>query len=111
MRQWNIYYAVSKDGGRTRDKVHQIIHEGQEFNAQHPLPGVLTGKNAVMICDNPSRPINLKDGSILLPVEISPLRADGRLATPAGRYTDTAAAILHGRWKGNHLACRRSARI
>ena len=89
MRQWNIYYALSKDGGRTRGKVHQVIHEGREFNAQHPLPGVFTGKNAVMIGDNPSRPINLRDGSILLPVQISPLGADGQLANPGGGYTYT----------------------
>jgi len=111
MRQWNIYYAVSNDGGRAKREVHQVIHEGREFNAQHPLPGVFTGKNAVMIGDNPSRPINLKDGSVLLPVQISPLGADGRLANPGGGYTYTDAAILHGRWKGKQLVWRSSERI
>lgn len=111
MRQWNIYYAVSNDGGRAKREIHQVIHEGTEFNAQHPLPGVFTGKNAVMIGDNPSRPITLKDGSILLPVEITPLGANGRLANPGGGYTYTDAAILHGRWKGNQLVWRSSERI
>lgn len=111
MRQWNIYYAISNDGGRTKGKVHQIIHEGREFNARHPLPGVYTGKNAVMIGDNPSRPINLKDGSMLLPVQISPLGADGRLANPGGGYTYTDSAILHGRWKGDQLVWHISERI
>ena len=36
MRQWNIYYQV--DGA-----VHQVIHEGAEFGARHPIPGVYTG--------------------------------------------------------------------
>src|SRR6185436_11960086 len=45
MRQWNVYYTISKNGGKTKSAVHQIIHEGREFNAQHALPGVYTGKN------------------------------------------------------------------
>src|SRR5439155_20973747 len=42
MRQWNICYKV--DGG----DAHQLIHEGAEFDATHPLPGVYTGRNCVM---------------------------------------------------------------
>ena len=34
---WNIFYRL--DGA-----VQQVIREGSEFNARHPLPGVYTGR-------------------------------------------------------------------
>ena len=107
MRQWNVYYIVSKNG-QAKSAVQQIIHEGPEFNAQHALPGVYTGKNAVMIGDNACRPMAHKDGSILLPVQVSPLGPDGRLANPGGGYTYLDVALLHGRWQGDHLVWRMS---
>ena len=108
MRQWNVYYTISKNGGKTKSAVHQIIHEGREFNAQHSLPGVYTGKNAVMIGDNACRPMTYRDGSILLPVQVSPLGPDGLLANPGGGYTYLDVAALHGRWQGDRLVWRMS---
>ena len=102
MRQWNVYYTVSPNDSKTRSVIQQIIHEGREFNARHPLPGVYTGKNAVMIGDNASPPISYKN-SILLPVQISPLGVDGHLSNPGGGYTYLDVAVLHGHWRGNHL--------
>jgi hypothetical protein len=99
MRQWNIFYSVEGVD-------HQVIQQGKEFNARHPLPGVYTGKNCVMLGDVPSLPITLKDGSILLPVQIAPLGPDGKLYNPGGGYTYTDVAILHARWKGKHLVWR-----
>lgn len=103
MRQWNIYYSVSTDGGRSNGGPQQVIHAGEEFDAQHPLPGVFTGRNAVMIGDAACRSISSTEGSILLPVQISPLGPDGRLFNPGGGYTYTDAAVLHGIWKGSQL--------
>jgi hypothetical protein len=97
MRQWNIYYSVDGKGS------YQIIQHGKEFNARHPLPGIYTGKNCVMLGDVPCLPITLKDGSILLPVETTPLGPDGNLYNPTGGYTYTDVAVVHGRWKGEHL--------
>lgn len=108
MRQWNVYYSIAAECGRITRDVRQIIHEGPEFGSQHPLPGVYTGKNAVMIGDNSCRPISLKGGSLLVPVQISPLRPDGQLFNPGGGYTYTDAAVLHGRWKGSHLKWQKS---
>ncbi len=96
MRQWNIYYRL--DG-----RVHQIIHKGAEFDARHPLPGVYTGKNAVMFGDVASAPVGLADGSILIPVAISPIKADGSPYNPTGGYTYTDAGVVIGRWKGNAI--------
>src|SRR5882762_6331175 len=84
MQQWNIYYKL--DG-----HVHQVIHEGAEFNARHSLPGVYTGKNMVMLGDVASVPIAWKDGSILVPAIITTLDAAGKIYNPTGGYTYTDA--------------------
>ncbi len=93
LRQWNIYYRVE---GATR----QVIHRGAEFTADHPLPGVWRGRNAVMLGDKPSWPMALRDGTILLPIELTVVGPDGKLANPGGGYTWTESAVLLGRWKG-----------
>ena len=103
LRQWNIYYRVSPDGGRSFGPVRQVVHQGAEFHAAHPLPGVWTGKNAVMLGDMTCAPVAAADGRILLPVQISPLGRDGKLYNPGGAFTYTDAAVLHGRWQGNEL--------
>jgi hypothetical protein len=100
MRQWNIFYRV--DGGSAR----QVVQEGAEFDARHPLPGVYTGRNCVMLGDVGSLPIGLPDGAILLPAITCPLNSDGRLYNPTAAYTYTDALVLHGRWNGNRLAWR-----
>ena len=97
MRQWNIYYRVADRSGE------QVIHKGAEFDPRHPLPGVYTGKNSVMLGDHTSQPLGLPDGRILLPVDITPLGADGKLANPGGGYTYHDVAVLHGRWKAERI--------
>lgn len=111
LRQWNLYYRISEDGGRTWSKTAQVLHEGGEFSAQHPLPGVYTGKNCVMLGDAASQPLGAAGGGILLPVEITPLAPDGSLYNPAGGYTYTDAAVLIGRWQGRRLLWRMSEPI
>lgn len=111
LRQWNLYYRISEDGGRTWSETAQVIHEGGEFSRQHPLPGVYTGKNCLMLGDATSQPLAAGDGRILLPVQITPLAPDGSLYNPAGGYTYTDAAILIGRWRGRRLLWRMSEPI
>jgi BNR repeat-like domain len=103
LRNWNIYYRVSRDGGRRFGPAEQIIHAGAEFSARHPLPGVWTGKNCVMLGDVACVPIAAPDGGILLPVEITPLDPNSNLYNPGGGYTYTDVAVLHGRWRGHQL--------
>jgi len=111
MRRWNIFYTVSEKGDRDNGAAQQIVHQGNEFDATHPLPGVYTGKNCVMLGDSTCRPITMKDGSILVPVQITPLGPDGRYHNPGGGYTYTEAAVLHGRWQGRVLMWRMSDRV
>jgi len=98
MRQWAVYYRIGEDG-----PVQQVIQRGAEFNPRHPVEGVYIGKNCMMLGDLGSRPLGLADGSILLPLQISPLGRDGALYNPTGGYTYTDALIAIGRWKGRRL--------
>jgi hypothetical protein len=102
MRQWNVFYR-SQPGGTP----HQIIQEGAEFDARHPLPSVYTGKNMVMLGDVASVPIT-QGNSILLPAIVTPLGPDGQLYNPTRGYTYTDAIVLHGKWKGDRLVWRAS---
>ena len=39
MRQWTLRYSVSEDGGKTQIASEQIVHEGEEYDEVHHLPG------------------------------------------------------------------------
>ncbi len=101
MRQWYVTYQVSADGGRTWPVNEQVIQRGTEFSPTHPLPGVWVGKNCVMVGDLASVPIVLADGTLVLPVIVSPLGPDGKYFNPGGGYTYTDAAVLRGRWRAD----------
>jgi hypothetical protein len=103
LRQWRIFYRVSSDGGRSFGPSRQVVHAGTEYNGEHPLPGVWVGKNCAMLGDMTCVPVTASDGRILLPVQLTPLAADGTLYNPGGGYTYTDAALLHGRWQGDAL--------
>ena len=103
LRNWNIFYRVSRDGGRSFGPRRQIIHKGTGFTASHPLPKVWTGKNCVMLGDMTCVPIASPEGGILLPVQITPLAPNGTLYNPGGGYTYTDVAVLHGRWRRENI--------
>jgi hypothetical protein len=58
-----------------------------------------------MIGDTASVPLFLDDGTLLLPIIITPAGPDGNYHNPGGGLTYTDAAVLHGRWTadGRHL--------
>ncbi|MDB6170242.1 MAG: hypothetical protein JWM88_3106 [Verrucomicrobia bacterium] len=103
--QWVVRHCVSEDGGMTWYLDEEIIAKGAEFNAAHPVPGVNVGHNCIMIGDHASKPIFLADGTLILPVVISPVGPDGNYTNPGGGYTYCDAAVLRGRWAadGRHL--------
>jgi hypothetical protein len=112
MRQWYVCYSVSPDGGRTWPVTGQVIQSGPEFSATHPLPGVWIGRNCVMIGDLASMPLFLADGTLLVPVIVTPLGPDGTYHNPGGGYTYSDAAVLLGRWRPDgRLDWELSARI
>lgn len=111
MKQWIIWYTVSDDGGRTAAVDEPIVQSGPQFSATHPLPGVYTGRNCVMIGDLGCEPLPLADGSFLLPVQITPVGPDGQYYSPGGGFTYTDAAILAGRWAGGRIEWSLRARV
>ena len=62
MRQWNVYYTVSEDGGRTHGGVRQVIHagrdttilpsEGEQLAAEVPHSELVIYEDAVHVCHN-----------------------------------------------------------
>src|SRR5262249_2728224 len=103
LRNWNVYYRVSDDGGGSFGLRFQGVHQGAGFQRRHPLAGVWTGKNCVMLGDITCAAVAAPDGRLMLPVQITPLDENGKLANPGGGYTYTDAAVLHGHWKGGRL--------
>jgi hypothetical protein len=96
LRQWQIYYTVSRDGFATRTPVQMVRQKG--LPRDQTLPGVFPGKNSIMLGDQGSQPLAVK-GGFLMPVEITPLDKDGKLYNPGGGYTYHYSAVLHARWK------------
>ena len=99
LKRWKLYYTVSEDGGRTEIVREQIVHEGAEFSADHPLPGVWVGRNCVMLGDLTCRPVTRPDGAILVPCQITPVGPDGEYYNPGGGLSYHFAAVLIGRWR------------
>ena len=99
MTQYKVHYSVSEDGGKTDMVSEQIVHEGQEYDEVHHLPGVTAGRNCAMMGDVGQRPMLSLDGEIMLPVQISPTGPDGEYYSPGGGFTYTDCAVLFGRWR------------
>jgi len=99
MRHWTLHYTVSDDGGRTMLIDEQIIHEGDDYNAEHFLPDVTVGKNCAMMGDLGQRPLTRSDGVILVPIQSSRVGPDGDYYNPGGALTFTDCIILMGRWR------------
>ncbi len=113
MWEWVVHYSVSEDGGLTWYLDEEIIQHGAEFNADHPVPGVRRGHNCIMMGDVASAPIFLADGTLLVPVIITPVGKDGKYTNPGGGYTFSDAAVVRGRWAadGRHMEWELSARV
>jgi hypothetical protein len=99
MRHWYVCYTVSEDGGLTSVVDEQVIQHGAEFSATHPLPGVWVGRNCVVFGELSATPLTLADGTLLMPVCITPVGPDGNYFNPGGGYTYFDVAVLRGRWR------------
>lgn len=99
MKQWKLHYSISEDGGETQIVNEQIIHAGEEFDEIHHLPGVTAGKNCVMMGDLGQRPLTRSDGTLLLPVQSSPVGPEGEYKNLGDSYTYTDCLLLLGVWK------------
>jgi len=101
MKQWTLHYSLSRDGGLTEYFDGAAVHQGDGFSEEHPWPGVWTGKNSAMIGDMTCRPIRIRTGEILQPVQITPIGPNGEYYNPGGGYTYHDSAVLIGSWNGS----------
>ncbi|MEO2048250.1 MAG: sialidase family protein [Pirellulales bacterium] len=112
MKHWTLHYSLSDDGGQTEYHQGQVIQAGEEFSADNPLSGVYTGKNSAMIGDTTCRPIRIRTGQILQPIQITPIGPNGEYENPGGGYTYHDAAVLIGTWnKSLQLDWKLSERV
>ena len=96
LRQWQVYYTVSRDGFKTHTPMRMAQQNGAKPG--NPFPGIFMGKNSITIGDEASQPLATGDG-FLLPVEFTLLKPDGTIDNPGGGYTYHHSAILHAKWK------------
>jgi hypothetical protein len=96
MKNYFLRYRISEDGGRTSVTDQIIVQPG--YTPDHPFECIWVGKNSIMIGDMGSRPIRTRQGTILVPVQTSPIGPDGEYYNPGGGYTFHESAVLIGRW-------------
>lgn len=98
MRYNTVHHAVSVDGGRTDLFDEPLVARGN-FDADHPLPNVRRGHNCFMMGDSTCQPITLPDGTLLQPVQISPVGPDGYYRPKGPGFTYTDCAVIRGTWR------------
>lgn len=108
LKHWSTWYLVSEDGGRTNKFEEQVILDGPEYDSEHPVEGVWSGKNSLMMGDRTELAIITKyqedaedNGLILLPVQITPVGPNGSYYNPGGGYTYHYSAVIHGEILGD----------
>jgi hypothetical protein len=102
LKNWYIRYRISDDGGRTWRVDEPLIQEGEEYTPEHPIQGVRVGSNCFMIGDKTCCPIRSREGTVLMPVQITPTGPDGEYHNPGGGYTYHESAVLIGTWTSDH---------
>lgn len=92
-------YRVSEDGGITWLFEDRIILAGGDnygvYNAQHPLPSVFSGKNAVHYSN---APFFDSKGRLIVPIQITRLKEDGTIFCPPGALSFHEMMVLIGVW-------------
>jgi hypothetical protein len=97
---WTVRYALSRDACRTNFVEAPVIHEGEGYDAAHPLPDIWIGKNGMFMGDKPSAMIRLKNGTYLQPVQLTMLDESGTLIRP-WKSDYYASAVLIARWNAD----------
>jgi hypothetical protein len=92
------WYQISTDGGKTYDKLKQVIQQGPQYNAMHPIWPVWAGKNMYVPSIPP--PSVASNGQIMVPFYLWPLGKDGKLMWQE-YYTYTDAGVLIGTWNAD----------
>jgi hypothetical protein len=104
LRYNTIYYSISDDGGKSFYIDKKLVQDEDEYDENHPLPGVYWSRNSYMLGDKTCLPIITSAGSILLPCQISPIGPSGVYENPGGGYTYGNTGIIEGKWKGDDIS-------
>lgn len=106
-----LCYRVSTDGAKTWTIDEPVIHAGQGYDENHPMPDVMLGENSLMFGDLGCRPLLRPDGVLIVPIQ-STLRnlPPGVDLKKVGSFTDCLALL--GRWQPDgRLAWTASERV
>lgn len=86
-------YRVHETGSRAPLYEQWLIQKG--CTREHPLENVWIGKNSM----DAMMPLFTSGGRILLPLQITTLGPDGKIANPGGGFTWTEIQLLVGQWR------------
>lgn len=85
------FYQVSRDGGRSWDKLRQFIEAGREFNETHWARDVVWLESSAVLGEPP--PFHkLPDGRLVIPCQV-------RTAAEVKTYGTIQAGRFYGRWR------------
>lgn len=90
---YNKYRVYEAGGRRTPLYEEWLIQKG--YSREHPLEKVWIGKNSM----DAMVPFFTRGGKVLLPLQITVLGPDGKLANPGGGFTWTEIQLLVGQWR------------
>ncbi len=99
-RTYRTFYCFSKDEGKTWSSEKQLIQKGGNYNETHWAEGISYEKNGGWSM----WPVQLKDGTILLPVCFDQLDKQGERVKIPDRFGEAVwspevTATFQGRWK------------
>jgi len=102
-RTGRIYYRFSRDEGQTWEPMRQLVQGGPGYDEVHWADGISYGKNMASFGEL-HRAVQLRDGSILLPICFYRLGDDGHLVKYPDRFGEViwpsmASATFRGRWR------------
>lgn len=94
-----LRYAVSEDGCRSFVVDEAVADHRAPHGPGHPIPGVWTGRNALMLGDHSCEALAMEDGSLLLAPSITPMGEDGRYLNPYNMLGFFEVNVLRGKWR------------
>lgn len=94
-----LRYAVSEDGCQSFLVDEPVMDHRPPHSPDHPIPGVWTGRNAIMLGDHTCEALAMDDGSLLVAPSITPMGEDGRYLNPYNMLGFFEVTVLRGKWQ------------
>ncbi|MDO9464424.1 MAG: sialidase family protein [bacterium] len=97
IRTRRIYTQISKDEGKTWNKIEQLVLKGKEFDSVHWAKEIWYGKNSGAV--EGSHAPKLANGTFLIPHWMNSLFEDGTMYSPDDGFMLHKAGCFIGRWQ------------